>query len=89
MKDLYGYRDVDTRPLSGALKQYTGWLKEIRAEHSRRRSLPPDYPDLVLQEKLKGEPGLWLNNRKLEDFLYKVVFEGAVFDFNQLKLLEK
>lgn len=89
MKDLYGYRSVDTRPLAMALDRYSRWLKELRSDFSRRRSLPSDYPDLVLLEQLKRNDHSWLGNSKLEDFARQVVLEGRVFDFNGMRLTPK
>jgi len=86
MKDLYGYKGVDTRPMSAALKRYSQWLKELRGEFSRKRSLPSDYPDLVLKEQLKQPGNGWLGNGKLEEFARQVILEGRIFDYNELRL---
>jgi len=85
MKELYGYKGVDTRPLSAAIKRYGTWLAEVRKECGPKRSLPSDYPDLLLQEQLKTEPEKWLGNSKLTDFVKQVILENQLWDYNEMK----
>ncbi len=88
MIELYQARQIDVRRLKQAVKRYDQWLDEERRYLYRKRKAT----SLELERKLvylaeSGELNHLLGNRKLADFLGKVIVEKKVFDYRELKLL--
>lgn len=89
LEQLYSPRGIDTRPVREAEKRYTAWLAPLRKEFNRKRSLPPDWLGHRLQElAVSRRLGPLLGNRKLENFMEKVILEPVEFDYMSLKLIE-
>nr|MDA3851779.1 radical SAM protein [Spirochaetaceae bacterium] len=74
MEELYRWRGVDVAPLKQARKAYIHWLDTLRRDYYRRRSLPPEYPELILRQIMQqpGELQKLLGNTRLADFLTRV-----------------
>jgi hypothetical protein len=87
MSELYAERGVSVRPLAAAADRYDGWLKTVRGEFRRRRSLPPDWlRDRFLNAAELGELDAVLDNPKLAAFAKEIVSGGKVLDYIDLKL---
>ncbi|MCD4819505.1 MAG: radical SAM protein [Candidatus Cloacimonetes bacterium] len=87
MIKLYSRRNISIKRLKSAYHKFAGWLKEEKKYFNRRRSI--NYNDIENKiyylfenngfEKLIG-------NKKLTDFLRKVVLEHKEFDYQKLKI---
>jgi len=87
MVELYSACGVSVRPLIASADRYDDWLKMIRGEFRRRRSLPDDWlRDRFLNAVEMGELDTVLANSKLASFAGEVVDGGKVFDYLTLKL---
>ena len=87
MGELYRERGVDTRPLRQAALRYDAWLKERRTAFRRRRSLPPGWLAVSLEQAAKsGELARILANPKLARFAERVILERALLDPVTLRL---
>jgi DNA repair photolyase len=88
MGELYGRRHVDTRRLREAAARWAAWLKGVRTELRRRRSLPAVWlGERVTAALDSGELVRILDNDKLARFAGRVL-KGAVFDHQTLALRE-
>ncbi len=89
MAVLYSERGVSVAPLNAAADRYDEWLKAVRGEFRRRRSLPEDwlrdrYMNAVELEELDSV----LDNAKLAAFAKEIALKGRVFDYLSLALAE-
>ncbi|MBI9101894.1 MAG: hypothetical protein JEY99_05725 [Spirochaetales bacterium] len=89
LEELYRPRGIDTRPVKEAEKRYASWLRPVRMEFNRKRSLPDEW----LEERLKllaseKKLGTLLENEKLGKFLEEIILEPVEFDYIKLKLIE-
>lgn len=75
MQDLYKWEGVNTAPLKRATTRYVEWLRGIRKEMARRRSMPGDYADGVFRIILDSRGGLeeLLGNGKLGCHLKQII----------------
>ena len=87
MAELYADRGIDTRPLLRAAGRYDQWLIGLRRHFRRRRSLPAVW----LAERFGNavdddELAAVLDNARLAGFARAVLREGAVLDYETLRL---
>lgn len=89
MVELYAERGIATRPLTAAADRYDVWLKEIRTQFRRRRTLESTWlQDRFLNAAELGELDKVLNNDKLASFAKEVVLRGRRLDYLSLKLVD-
>jgi len=89
MRELYGARDVDTRPLRKGTERYLAWLSGRKAEYNRKRSVSYRRLDRELHDAVSsGEIVTMLENDKLAAFFREVVLERRVFDYVSLELTD-
>jgi DNA repair photolyase len=89
MAELYAERGISTRPLTAAADRYDAWLKEIRTQFRRRRTLPEDWlVDRFLNAAELGELDGVLKNEKLAAFAREVILAGRRLDYLTLKLTD-
>ena len=87
MEVLYSMRDIDTLPLQGARKNYEAWIRKIRSDFNRRRSLGRDYMDDIIRVSSRnGTITDILRNDKLGMFFKKVLLENQIFDYGSCRL---
>jgi DNA repair photolyase len=87
MVELYAERGVPTRPLGAAADRYDLWLKTVRGEFRRRRTLPAGWlRERFLNAAELGELDSVLDNPKLAAFAKEVVLGGKILDYRTLKL---
>jgi DNA repair photolyase len=87
MIELFHERGVDTTPLRNSADRFDGWLKSIKHEFRRKRSLPDHWLDerfsgAVMNNELKGI----ISNAKLLTFVSSVLTDGARLNYITLKL---
>jgi len=87
MLELYEAKGTDTSSLVKSAKHYDTWLIELRRQFRRKRS----YPDKWLEERFyeasaDGELDTILANSKLSAFSHKVIYDGAIFNYQKLRL---
>ncbi len=87
LKNLYFRKGVEINRLEKCVERYKNWLIEEKKFFNRRRKLHYIY----LEEKLKGliETGKIadiIQNKKLCDFIEKIVVKRTTFDYISLKL---
>jgi len=97
MVELYGARDISTRPLKSALKRYMAWLKNRKAEYNRHRSWRYEDLDAELTAMCRStrpkagqtaDLATVIGNRKLAAFVSDVVLKRQTLDYVTLKLEE-
>jgi DNA repair photolyase len=89
MAELYAERGIETRPLAAAADRYDLWLKEIRTQFRRRRTLAADWlQDRFLNATELGELDGILKNAKLTAFAREVILGGKRLDYLTLKLAD-
>ena len=89
MAELYSERGIETRPLIAAADRYDIWLKEIRSQFRRRRSLEDTWlQDRFMNAVELGELDGVLKNPKLAAFTHEVVLKGRRLDHLSLKLVD-
>ncbi len=86
MKTLYRKRGINISKLKIASQKYTLWLDKRRTYYARRRNLSYS----ALEEEIRilalsGELERIINNRKLSEFLCRVI-NGEVLNYRTLKL---
>jgi DNA repair photolyase len=87
MAELYAERGVSVRRLISSADRYDEWLKKLRGEFRRRRSLPADWlKDRFLNAVELGELDAVLDNVKLASFAKDTMLNRYVFDYMTLKL---
>jgi DNA repair photolyase len=87
MAELYRERGVDTRRLERAAERYGTWLKGLRTELRRRRSLPACWLDERFRAAIaSGELAQVLANDKLAPFAARIAGERALLDHQTLAL---
>jgi DNA repair photolyase len=81
MEMVYSQRGMDITPLKNGSERYRIWLGNLRKDFNRRRSLPPGYPDEVLDDFVEsGNFAPLLGNVKLAGHLVSVLKEGLKWD---------
>lgn len=86
MVELYGARGVPVRGLAAAADRYDAWLKAVRTEFRRRRTLPASWlEERFLDAAGSGELARVLDNAKLSAFMADVALRGLRLDYATLK----
>lgn len=86
LEHLYGYREIETKPLQHGRKLFMNWIEPRRKEFNRRRSLPRDHMDQEI--KWIAEQGRWgeiVKNKKLGEFITTTTLEERRFNYLSLK----
>jgi len=85
--ELYENRNVDITPLRKSLNNYTKWLLDEKSVFNRRRKLSHKALEDKLIEMINSEEFLQIiKNRKLFEFLKKIVIDRKTFDYEILKI---
>lgn len=88
MVELYTDRGVDIRPLRSSADRYDAWLIGLRRVFRRKRSLPGSWLSDRFEEAVQdGELDRVLDNRRLSGFARAVLREGAILDYQTLRLV--
>ncbi|MCI0514358.1 hypothetical protein L0128_14170 [candidate division KSB1 bacterium] len=87
LQELYARKGVNTFRLRESTRRFVAWLSAEKKFFNRHRKLPYQ----VIEERLKGlimsgQIATLLNNPKLAHFLYQLLTEQAIFDYQTLKL---
>jgi hypothetical protein len=86
---LYQMRHIDITPLQSANKAYVSWIKGIRTDFNRRRSLSREYlDDFILMNIRTGFLAELFDNEKLGIFFRDVLENGKIFDYTNCRLSE-
>ena len=87
--ELYKNRNVDIAPLKISLNKYFEWLLDEKTFFNRRRKLTYKDLEAKLIEIIKSEEFLQIiKNRKLFEFLKKIVIDRKTFDYGNLKIVD-
>jgi DNA repair photolyase len=87
MVTLYHNRGIDVRRLETSIKRYAGWFLEYKKQFNRHRSQKYIFLEELLREQCRnGSMTSILDNRKLADFISRVVLDRSVFDYARLEL---
>ena len=87
LKELYENRNVDITPLRKSLDHYRKWLLDEKSVFNRRRKLNHKALEDKLIEMINSEEFLHIiKNRKLFEFLKKIVVDRKTFDYGTLKI---
>ncbi len=86
MNTLYRKKGINVSRLSIASQRFTRWLDARRTYYARRRNLNySTLEDEIRAPVVSGELERILDNRKLAEFLYRVI-NGAVLNYRTLEL---
>jgi len=89
MRKLYKRKGIDTRRLKAAQENFFEWLKPEKQYIARRRNLLYNEIDEKLMEAMNnGTFEDIIGNIKLADFFRRIFWEGQVFDYMKLKLVD-
>ena len=78
---FYEHRSPQVGRLKTSVRKYESWLKETRVNFNRKRSLPPDYPEIMLRNIISSKKiDDIIQNRKLSAFLEDMVMNDRIWD---------
>jgi hypothetical protein len=87
MVTLYRNRGIDVRPLEASAKRFAGWFLEYKKQFNRHRSQKYTFLEELIREQCRNNMmAMILDNRKLADFVSRVVLDRNVFDYVRLEL---
>lgn len=90
MGTLYRNRGIPTNRLEISLKRYVEWFMEHKRRFNRRRSQKYTVlEELVCAKCRDGGMKEILDNRKLADFIGRIVLEKKIFDYVKLELSDQ
>ncbi len=88
MGELYGARQVDTRPLKRGTERYLSWLTGRKAEYNRKRSVSYRWLERELLNLVSSDEIVTLlENERLAGFFREIVLERRIFDYNTCELV--
>lgn len=89
MRKLYKRKGIDTRRLKAAQENFQNWLSPEKQFIARRRNRLYNEIDEKLMEAMNsGKFEEIIGNVKLADFFRRIFWEGMVFDYMKLKLVD-